>query len=98
VNTQYNYERTIYGSESNDIDIAIAGEALISQGLKAYPVRDFAPVSLVSRAPNVLVVHPSLPVKSVDELIALGTGRESSTTAPADRVPRIISREHCSRP
>lgn len=39
------------------------------------PVRDFAPVSLVSRAPNVLVVHPSLPVKSVDELIALAKSR-----------------------
>jgi tripartite-type tricarboxylate transporter receptor subunit TctC len=35
------------------------------------PVRDFAPVSLTNRSPNVLVVHPSLPVKSVKELIAL---------------------------
>lgn len=35
------------------------------------PVRDFAPITLVTRAPNVLVVHPSVPVKSVEELIAL---------------------------
>ena len=35
------------------------------------PVHDFAPVILVASAPNVLVVHPSLPVKSVKELIAL---------------------------
>ena len=35
------------------------------------PVRDFAPVSLAARAPNILVVLPSLPVKSVAELIAL---------------------------
>jgi tripartite-type tricarboxylate transporter receptor subunit TctC len=35
------------------------------------PVKDFAPISLVSRSPNVLVVHPSLPVKNVKELIAL---------------------------
>jgi tripartite-type tricarboxylate transporter receptor subunit TctC len=34
------------------------------------PARDFTPVTLVSRAPNVLVVHPSVPVKSVEELIA----------------------------
>jgi len=34
------------------------------------PVRDFDPVSLIALAPNVLVVHPSLPVKSVKELIA----------------------------
>ena len=35
------------------------------------PVRDFAPVTLAVSSPNVLVVHPSLPVKSVQELIAL---------------------------
>ena len=35
------------------------------------PARDFAPVMLVARIPNVLVVTPSLPVKSVRELIAL---------------------------
>ena len=35
------------------------------------PLRDFAPVTLVVTAPNILVVHPSLPAKSVQELIAL---------------------------
>ncbi len=35
------------------------------------PVKDFEPVSLMALGPNVLVVHPSLPVKSVQELIAL---------------------------
>ena len=34
------------------------------------PVKDFAPITLVGSAPNILVVHPSLPVKSVKELIA----------------------------
>ena len=38
-------------------------------------VRDFAPVSLVVTLPNVLVVHPSLPVKSVKELIAFARVR-----------------------
>src|ERR1043166_7444475 len=33
--------------------------------------RDFAPVSLMAHAPNVLVVHPSVPAKSVKELIDL---------------------------
>lgn len=32
--------------------------------------RELAPISLTGRAPNVLVVHPSLPVGSVQELIA----------------------------
>ena len=35
------------------------------------PERDFAPIALLSRQPNVLVVHPSLPVKTVKDLIAL---------------------------
>jgi tripartite-type tricarboxylate transporter receptor subunit TctC len=34
-------------------------------------LRDFAPVTLAATIPVVLVVHPSLPVKSVKELIAL---------------------------
>lgn len=34
------------------------------------PVRDFDPISLLAHAPNILVVHPSLPVRSVKELIA----------------------------
>jgi tripartite-type tricarboxylate transporter receptor subunit TctC len=39
------------------------------------PVRDFDPISLVAIAPNVLVVHPSLPAKSVKELAALARAR-----------------------
>lgn len=36
------------------------------------PLRDFAGVTLVAAGPNVLVVNPSLPVKSVQELTAYG--------------------------
>jgi len=39
------------------------------------PIRDFDPVSLVAIAPNVLVVHPSVPARSVAELIALARSR-----------------------
>ena len=38
-------------------------------------LRDFAPVSLVASAPNVLVVHPSLPVQDVKGLLALARAR-----------------------
>lgn len=34
-------------------------------------VKDFAPITLVNTQPLVLVVHPSLPVRSVKELVAL---------------------------
>lgn len=39
------------------------------------PIKDFSPVSLLVTSPNILVVHPSLPVKTVKELIALGKAR-----------------------
>ncbi|MGZ5126877.1 MAG: Bug family tripartite tricarboxylate transporter substrate binding protein [Burkholderiales bacterium] len=35
------------------------------------PLKDFAPVTLVVTTPFVVVVHPALPVKNVNELIAL---------------------------
>ena len=39
------------------------------------PVKDLAPISLVVQAPFLLMVHPSLPVKSVKELVALARAR-----------------------
>ena len=35
------------------------------------PIKDFAPISLLATVPNVLVVHPSLGVNTVQELVAL---------------------------
>jgi tripartite-type tricarboxylate transporter receptor subunit TctC len=37
--------------------------------------RDFAPITLIDRSPSVLVVHPSMPVKSVKHFIALAKAR-----------------------
>jgi len=39
------------------------------------PVKDFAPLVLVATQPNILVVHPSLPVTSVRQLIVLAKAR-----------------------
>ncbi|OGA51270.1 MAG: hypothetical protein A3G24_02180 [Betaproteobacteria bacterium RIFCSPLOWO2_12_FULL_62_13] len=39
------------------------------------PVKDFDPISLIALAPNILVVHPSLPPKSVAQLVALAKTR-----------------------
>ena len=38
-------------------------------------VRDFAPVTLVTSVPNVLVLHPSVPAASVKELVALAKAK-----------------------
>ncbi len=37
--------------------------------------RDFAPITVLSAFPNLLVVHPSLPVKSVQDLLALARAK-----------------------
>jgi tripartite-type tricarboxylate transporter receptor subunit TctC len=39
------------------------------------PIRDFAPITMVSALPNVLVIQPSLPVKSTQELIAFARAK-----------------------
>jgi tripartite-type tricarboxylate transporter receptor subunit TctC len=50
------------------------------------PVRDFAPISLVHDAPQILVTHPSLPVKSVKELVALAKARPGQIHFAASNV------------
>jgi tripartite-type tricarboxylate transporter receptor subunit TctC len=52
----------------------------IRKNLPFDAVRDFAPVTLITDAPNFLVVHPSLPVKSVKGLIALARARPGEIT------------------
>ncbi len=39
------------------------------------PIKDLAPVTLAASTPNVLVVHPSLPARTVKELIALARAK-----------------------
>lgn len=43
-------------------------------------VKDFAPISQVVSLPNVLVAHPSLPARSVKELIALARAQPTQLT------------------
>ena len=49
--------------------------AALFQKIPYDPVKDFAPITVVAMEPNVLVVHPSLPVKTVKDLIALAKSR-----------------------
>jgi len=49
----------------------LAANASLYGHLSFDPIEDFAPIILVGAQPNILVVHPSLPVHSVAELIAL---------------------------
>ena len=51
----------------------IAGQ--LYKGLAFHPVNDFTAVMQFGVSPNVLVVHPSLPVRSVKDLLALAKAR-----------------------
>ncbi len=49
--------------------------AALHKKLAYDSLNDFTPVTQITSAPNVMVVHPSLPAKSVKELIALAKAR-----------------------
>jgi len=48
------------------------------------PVRDFQPVALVGHSPYLLVVHPSLPVNSVKELVDLAKSQPGKLAYASD--------------
>lgn len=48
---------------------------IFTKVVKYDPVKDFTPISLLASQPLVLVVHPSMPVKTVPELIALARAK-----------------------
>lgn len=57
---------------------SVAPNAIIPGSYAKLPydgVRDFAPISVVAESDYVLTVHPSLPVKSVKDLVALARAR-----------------------
>jgi tripartite-type tricarboxylate transporter receptor subunit TctC len=47
----------------------------LHKNLPFDPIRDFVPITRLAALPHILVVHPSLPVKSVKELIALAKAK-----------------------
>jgi len=57
------------------VSIANSINAVVGTNLPFYFPKDFAPILRLTTTPNILVVHPSLGVKSVQELIALAKAR-----------------------
>lgn len=58
----------------------MAASPNLTANLPYDPVNDFAPVSLVATIENILVVHPSVPVKTVKELIAYARANPGKLT------------------
>lgn len=54
--------------------------ASLYSNLPYDPVKDFVPITLIARVPNMLVINPSIPAKDVKELIALMKARPGTFT------------------
>ncbi len=65
---------------------SLAVNASLYKKLAFDPLKDFDPVSRVSSVPLVLVVHPSVPVRSVPELVALAKRRAGQFNASSNGV------------
>ena len=68
------------GYTLNTVSIAFAVSPAMDGKLGYDPVKDLAPISLLATINNVLVVNPTLPVKSVKELIAFARARPGQVT------------------
>jgi tripartite-type tricarboxylate transporter receptor subunit TctC len=56
-------------------NISLAVNATLVPGLPYDTLKDLAPVSIIGRQPNLVVVHPSVAAKSVRELLALARAK-----------------------
>ena len=69
----------VFQAQPNGHTLLLAGTVFwiepLFQKVSYDPVKNFLPVGLVSRQPLILVVHPSLPAKSIKELVALAKAK-----------------------
>jgi tripartite-type tricarboxylate transporter receptor subunit TctC len=70
-------------AEPNGYTIVMGAAALaintsLYRKLSFDPVKDFVPISLISATPNILAVHPTIPAKSVRQLIQLAKAKPGS--------------------
>ena len=77
----------------------VLGTHAVNQSLYANPgfdaTRDFAAITLVANTPNIVVTHPSVPVKSIDELIALARQKPGTLNyaTPGNGTPSHLATE-----
>jgi tripartite-type tricarboxylate transporter receptor subunit TctC len=61
-----------------NVQASFAANAALRAKMAYDPMTDFAYIGMMARSPMLVVVHPSLPVKSVKELVALAKARPGS--------------------
>lgn len=78
------YEMTARAAPDGYTFTAVAAGVVINPSLyrdvNYDPLKDFAPITLGITVPNILIVHPSVPAKSVKELIALAKAKPGTVT------------------
>jgi tripartite-type tricarboxylate transporter receptor subunit TctC len=52
------------------VSMSLAINTSLYRSLPYHPIKDFTHIGMLARAPNILVVHPSVPARSVKELVA----------------------------
>jgi tripartite-type tricarboxylate transporter receptor subunit TctC len=73
---------------------AMAINVTLYRSLAYDPVKDFAPITLLATSPNIVVVHPSLPVRSIKELITLAQsapGRVNYASGGSGTTPHLAT-------
>ena len=79
--------------------LGVSGTHAVNQSLYAHAgfdsTRDFAAITLIANTPNILVVHPSVPARSVSELIALAKQKPGSLNyaTPGNGTPSHLATE-----
>jgi tripartite-type tricarboxylate transporter receptor subunit TctC len=80
--------------DGNTLLMAQVGDAISMSLYAKLPynfVKDFAPITLVGQTPFILVVHPSVPVKTVQDLIALAKAKPRTLTRSGRLFPPLHS-------
>ena len=80
--------------------VALAISPSVFPDLPFDPVGDFAPVVLISYSPHILGVHPSVPARTVKELVALAKSRPGQlnfATAGVGSAPHLAGVEFALR-
>ncbi len=72
-----------------------ASNAALFDKMPFDTVRDFAPVSMIGAVPHIILVNPSLPVKTVPELVRLAKARpgEINYSSPGNGTPLHLAAE-----
>ena len=72
---------------------SFAAASALYESLPFDPIKDLAPISLMSKAPYMLLVHPSVPAKSIQEFVALAKskpGKINFGTSGQGGLPHIL--------